>query len=66
MMPETRTIYLPARLCAEAEARWGSRFSSIDDLLIFLLEELNRDEGERLDRAEEQAVEQRLRDLGYI
>lgn len=65
-MPATRAVHLPAKLCADAEARWGARFSSIDDLLIFLLEELNRDEGERLDRAEEQAVEQRLRDLGYI
>lgn len=65
-MEEMRTIHLPAKLCQEAETRWGTRFGSIDDLLIFLLEELNRNESEQLDHIEEQAVEQRLRDLGYI
>jgi hypothetical protein len=65
-MQETRTVHLPAKLCADAEARWGARFGSIDELLMFLLEELNHTEGEQLDQAEEQAVEQRLRDLGYI
>lgn len=65
-MTEMRTVRLPAKLCAEAETRWGARFGSIDDLLIFLLQELNHSEGERLDEVEEQAVEQRLKDLGYI
>ena len=65
-MPEMRTVHLPAKLCAEAESRWGARFGNIDDLLVFLLEELNRNEVEPLQQAEEQAVEQRLRDLGYI
>jgi hypothetical protein len=65
-MPEMRTVHLPAKLCAEAETRWGARFASVDDLLIFLLEELNESEGDQFDRVEEEAVEQRLRDLGYI
>lgn len=65
-MQEMRTVRLPAGLCADAETRWGARFGSIDDLLTFLLQELNRNEGERFDKVEEQAVEQRLRDLGYI
>jgi hypothetical protein len=65
-MPEMRTVHLPAKLCAEAETRWGSRFGNVEDLLIFLLEEFNRNEVEPLQQAEEQAVEQRLRDLGYI
>jgi hypothetical protein len=65
-MQDMRTVVLPESLCAEAEERWGARFGSIDDLLIFVLQELNQDQGKRLDKAEEQAVEQRLRDLGYI
>lgn len=65
-MQEMRTVRLPAKLCERAKTRWGARFGSVEDLLIFLLEELNCSESERLDKAEEQAVEQRLRDLGYI
>jgi hypothetical protein len=65
-MQEMRSVDLPAKLCAEAETRWGARFSRIDELLTFILEELNGEEVEQLDQAEEQAVEQRLRDLGYI
>ena len=65
-MQEMRTIRLPVNVCDEAEKRWGSRFGRVEDLLIFLLQELNRDEGEELDHAEEQAIEQRLRDLGYM
>lgn len=61
-----RTICLPDSLCADVEERWRSRFSSIDDLLIFILQELNDSDVKKLDQAEEQAVEQRLRDLGYI
>jgi hypothetical protein len=65
-MTDMRTIRLPEQLCARAEASWGARFGSIDELLIFVLQELNRDESEHLDRAEEQVLEQRLRDLGYL
>jgi len=65
-MQEMRTIRLPVNVCDKAEKRWGSRFGRVEDLLIFLLQELNRDESEELDHAEEQAIEQRLRDLGYI
>lgn len=65
-MQEMRPVRLPAKLCAETESRWGARFGSIDELLMFLLKEINDSECERLDKEEEQAVEQRLRDLGYI
>lgn len=65
-MPEMRTVRLPSKLCADAETRWSARFGTLDDLLIFVLEELSRNEGEQMDQVEEQAVEQRLRDLGYI
>ncbi len=66
LMEEMRTIRLPVNVCEEAEKHWGSRFGRIEDLLIFVLKELNRDEAEQLDQAEEQAIEQRLRDLGYL
>lgn len=66
MSQELRIVRLPESLCALVEKRWHSRFDRIDDLLAFLLKELSRDEITAIDRAEEQLVEQRLRDLGYI
>jgi len=53
-------------LCAAAEEKFGSMFSSVDELLAFLLQELLRGDTAGLDEAERQAVEQRLKDLGYI
>jgi len=61
-----REIRLPADLCAAAEEKFGSMFSSVDELLAFLLQELLRGDTAGLDEAERQAVEQRLKDLGYI
>lgn len=65
-MSEPRQIQLPADLCAAAEAKYGSSFRTVDELVIFLLQELLRGDTVALDRAEQQAVEQRLRDLGYM
>jgi Arc/MetJ-type ribon-helix-helix transcriptional regulator len=63
---EFREVRLPADLCAEAEQKIGSKFASVDELLVFLLRELLRGDTAALDAAERQAVEQRLKDLGYI
>jgi hypothetical protein len=65
-MSESRQIQLPADLCAAAEAKFGNAFDSVDELVAFLLQELLRGDTTDLDRAEQQAVEQRLRDLGYM
>jgi hypothetical protein len=65
-MTELRTIQLPAHLCAEVEIRYGAHFDRVEDLLAVVLQELLRNGTLKLDQAEEQIVEERLRDLGYI
>ena len=65
-MTQYRTIRLPEELCVEAEKRLAGRFDSLEMLVSFLLAEIVKDDGSKFDRAEEQMVEDRLRDLGYI
>jgi hypothetical protein len=65
-MNESREVRLPADLCAAAEAKFGGTFRSVDELVVFLLQELIRRDTADLDRADQAVVEERLRDLGYI
>jgi hypothetical protein len=65
-MSESREIRLPEELCAAAEKKFGGRFGSLDELVVFLLQELVNGDTVALDQAEQAAVEQRLRDLGYL
>ncbi len=66
IVSEFREVRLPADLCAAAEKQFAGRFGSVDELVTFLLQELLRGDTVALDAAEQQAVEQRLKDLGYI
>ncbi|MGB2605118.1 MAG: hypothetical protein WBC78_16090 [Candidatus Sulfotelmatobacter sp.] len=65
-MSESREIRLPEDLCVAAEQRFGSEFRTLDDLLIFLLQEVLRRDTIEIDRADQRVVEERLKDLGYI
>jgi hypothetical protein len=65
-MSESREICLPADLCAAAEKKFGRSFRTVDDLLIFVLQELIRGDTIDMDRADQAVVEERLKDLGYI
>lgn len=65
-MTQYRTVNLPEDLCAAAEKYARGRFDSLEGLVSFLLREILKDEGVKFDQAEEQMIEQRLRDLGYI
>jgi hypothetical protein len=65
-MSEMRNIQLPADLCADAEAEFGSVFGSLEELLAFVLRELLRDDAKTADEAEKRLVEERLRELGYL
>jgi hypothetical protein len=65
-MTQHRTVSLPEDLCGEAEKWMAGRFDSLEALLSFLLQEIVKDDAGKLDLAEEQIVEQRLRELGYI
>ncbi len=61
-MTDRRTVSLPADLCMRAEEKFGS----LDQLLEYVLRDLLRDDDAQTHKAEERAVEQRLRDLGYL
>jgi hypothetical protein len=63
---EYRTLRLPEDLCKEAETWMTGRFPDVETLLSFLLQEIVKEEAGKLDRAEEDMVQQRLKDLGYI
>jgi hypothetical protein len=66
VMSESREIKLPEDLCAAAEKKFGGRFGSVEELVAFLLRELVSGDTVELDRAEKEAVGQRLKDLGYL
>jgi len=62
-----RTIQLPDNLCKAAEAQFlGSDFSDLESLLVFILQELTEGDDQKLDNQDEQIIEERLRDLGYL
>lgn len=65
-LSETRTITLPAELCAQAEKRFGEKFNSLEQLLEYVLRDLVRDAAAQADEGEQRMIEQRLRDLGYL
>ncbi len=66
MPEEMRDVRLPAGLCAAAEKRFGQRFANLEELLIFVLRDLSRDDVSALDQSEQRLVEERLRELGYL
>jgi hypothetical protein len=63
---ETRSVNLPAELCAQAEKRFAERFGSLEQLLEHVLHDLLRDDAAEADAGEQRLIEQRLRELGYI
>ena len=65
-MTQLRAVALPQDLCVEAEKQFGGRFDNIEALLTFVLQEITKVDASLLDQAEEQMIEQRLKDLGYL
>lgn len=65
-MTQYRKVNLPEDLCTAAERSLTGRFDSLEALLSFLLQEIAKDDVSKFDQAEEQIIEERLRDLGYI
>ena len=66
MTEEMRSVQLPAGLCAAVEKRFSQTFASLEELLIFVLRDLSRDDVSALDQSEQRLVEERLRELGYL
>ena len=65
-MSDTREVKLPADLCHQIEHLYQQRFGTLEQFLTFVLQELSRGNAAQADRAEQQIIEDRLRDLGYL
>ena len=65
-MPARRQVTLPEHLCVQAERQFGARFESLEQFIEFALGELVRNDPEVLDKAEQDVLEKRLKDLGYL
>ena len=69
MKEEKKVVAMPIELYGKIQQRIaGTDFSSVDDYVIFVLEEIVREEEpERaLSEKDEKEVKKRLRSLGYI
>jgi hypothetical protein len=64
-MQKMRTIMLSEDLCLRAEKRFGN-LQTAEALLTFVLEQLLSDGAILMDQKEEEIIEKRLRDLGYL
>ena len=67
---ERRALSLPAELCSRIEDRVkATDFGSVDEYVIFVLEEVLKEEGEEekaFSKEDEEEVKKRLRGLGYL
>jgi hypothetical protein len=62
-----RELRLPEDLCRAAEEMiTGTRFKTVEDFLSFVLQELTSRNSGRSEEQERKAIEDRLRDLGYL
>lgn len=66
MAEGTLEVRLPAELCELVLASMGSRFSNIEELLTYVLQELLRGDALKMDQDEQRVIEARLKDLGYL
>jgi hypothetical protein len=66
MTASLRQVSLPEDLCSAAEELYGKQFSSLEKLIVFLLEEVTRRDAVRLDHEEQRIIEERLKALGYM
>ena len=65
-MVDRRQISLPEDLCAAAEQRYAAQFPTLEELLEFVLREIVNKNTEALDQSEQEMIDQRLRELGYL
>ncbi len=66
MTASLRQVSLPEDLCSAAEELYGKRFPSLEKLIVFLLQEVTRQDAVRLDQEERRIIEERLKALGYL
>jgi len=63
-----KTVFISAELYSRIEERVRTTgFGSVDEYIIFVLEEVLKEEGERaFSKEEEEEVKKRLKALGYL
>ena len=61
-----RQVTLPEDLCSVAEKLYEKQFPSLEKLIVFLLQEVTRQDAARPDQDEQRIIEARLKALGYI
>jgi hypothetical protein len=60
-------LLIPAALHARIqEIAQKSGYENLNDFFLFIMQELFPVEAEEMDRKEQELIEQRLRDLGYM
>ena len=64
--PQFRQVRIPEELCVNLEKKFGNRSGNLEYLIVDILKALLEDRVEPLDRAVQELIEQRLKDLGYI
>ena len=69
MKEETKAVSLPTKLYHKIEGRIdATEFRSVDDYVVFVLEEIVKEEepGVSFSEQDEAEVKKRLKDLGYL
>ncbi len=66
MTSSFREVKIPEDLYLAAKNRFANQFSSVDDLVTFALRELLREDSVSLDQSEQEMIQSRLKDLGYL
>jgi hypothetical protein len=66
MTTSLRQVTLPEDLCSVAEKLYEKQFPSLEKLIVFLLQEVSRQDAARPDQVEQRIIEARLKALGYI
>lgn len=62
-----RDVQIPAQLYQAAQRLIaGTRFKSVDEFVSFALQQLTATDSASLNDKERKAIEERLRDLGYL
>jgi hypothetical protein len=62
-----KDVQLPARLYEATERLIaGTRFKTVEEFVSFVLQKLTSGDSTQIDERERKAVEERLRDLGYL
>ena len=67
---ESKAVFLPAELYGRIVERvTAAKFGTVDEYVIFVMEEVLKEEGEEertLSKKEEEEVKKRLKALGYL